>query len=532
MLDCIVIGAGPGGLVTIKELLERKVGQVVCLEQTKDLGGVFANTYDNLVLTSSCTYSMFSDFWMGDGKQHEFWTKHEAVNYWKSYAQHFGLVNKIRFNSQVIAVRSQDDGGWQVQLSSGENLFSKRIALAIGNNSIPNYPEWKNLLTDIDFSHSQDYRNADPFVGKNVLVVGGGESASDVALEISQVAKNCWVSLRHSTGFVVPRKRDNRANDIGTNRGIYGLPRNFGYDLLNIISRQWLSYNNSVDKAAVQLNQKIQAKNGVWGTYGTKTFNLPRAIVHHGCKVVGEILDIKEGGKTLLTTDGETLQNVDVVVFCTGYKNRISFLNDELKKTNPRSLYKHMFHSKYRDTIVWIGWARPGFGSQFPIMEMQARFFALICTGERTLPKSQKMEQVAFLDEKKYIKQFENHSFRKGSLVDYHIYMDDLADIIGCKPPLWKYFFLHPHLWLIMVYGATQGTQFRLQGPGQKEVLAQEIIGKLPVAPFFNYFFRAGLKGRIIYGFKTVLQGLTKYWKKLVKHQPNIRRKSSRQNQT
>ncbi len=516
MLDCIVIGAGPGGLVTTKELLEQKVGEVVCLEQTRDIGGVFAKTYDNLALTSSCTYSMFSDFWMGDGKQHHFWTKHEAINYWTRYAQYFGVADKIRFNSQVIAVTPDNNGGWQVQLSSGEKLFSKRIALAIGNNSTPKYPKWKNLLTEIDFSHSQDYRNATPFVGKNVLVVGGGESGSDVALEISQVAKNCWVSLRHSTGFVVPRKRDNRANDIGTNRGIYGLPRKYGYDLLNIISRQWLSYNNPLDKVAVQLNDKIKAKNGVWGTYGTKTFALPKAIINHGCQVVGEILDIKEGGKTLLTADGETLQSVDAVVFCTGYKNQISFLSEELKKTDPRSLYKQMFHNKYKDTIVWIGWARPGVGSQFPIMEMQARFFALICTGERTLPKSQEMEKVVFLDQRKYLQQFEDHAVRKRSLVDYHIYMDDLADIIGCKPPLWKYFFLHPHLWLTMVYGATQGTQFRLQGPGQKELLAQEIISKLPVAPFFNYFFRAGLKGRILYGLKTVLQGLRKYGKELV----------------
>ena len=64
MLDCIVIGAGPGGLVTTKELLEQGLSEVVCLEQAESIGGVFANTYDNLVLTSSCTYSMFSDFWM------------------------------------------------------------------------------------------------------------------------------------------------------------------------------------------------------------------------------------------------------------------------------------------------------------------------------------------------------------------------------------------------------------------------------------------------------------------------------------
>nr|AQU14177.1 FAD binding domain-containing protein [Hormoscilla spongeliae GUM096] len=69
MLDCIVIGAGPGGMVCTKELIEQGLQEVVCLEQAKDVRGVFANAYDGLVLTSSATISMFSDFWIGDGNQ-------------------------------------------------------------------------------------------------------------------------------------------------------------------------------------------------------------------------------------------------------------------------------------------------------------------------------------------------------------------------------------------------------------------------------------------------------------------------------
>jgi len=509
MLDCIVIGAGPGGLVTTKELLEQGVREVVCLEQTEDIGGVFANTYDSLVLTSSCTYSMFSDFWMGDGKQHQFWTKNEALDYWKRYAKHFGVLDKIRFNAKVVAVTEQDNEGWQVQLASGETLRSKRVALAIGNNSTPKYPQWKDSLIEVEFSHSQDYRNANNFVGKNVLVVGGGESASDVALETSRVAKNSWVSLRTSAGWVLPRKRGERAADIATHRGIYGLPREYGSTVSQLICRLELSQNDPVHNAVVDLNKKVKSNKGVWGIYATKTFALPKAIAHHGCKVVGDIIGEEDGGKTLMTADGETLQNIDAVVFSTGYQNYLSFLPDELKETDPRSLYKHMFHSRYRDKIVWIGWARPNIGSQFPIMEMQARLFASICTGERTLPPAATMEEIASIDREKYLQQFEQNAARIRSLVDYHIYIDDLADIIGCKPPLWKYFFLHPRLWLRMVYGATQASQFRLRGPGQKEALAREIIAKLPVSPF-NHIVKAGLKGRLIYGLKALVKPLMK----------------------
>ncbi|NET57189.1 MAG: NAD(P)-binding domain-containing protein [Symploca sp. SIO2E6] len=504
MLDCIVIGAGPGGLVTTKELLEQGLSEVVCLEQKGNIGGVFTNTYDSLVLTSSCTFSMFSDFWMGDGNQHNFWTKDEVVDYWKRYAKHFGVLNKIRFNAKVVAMTERDNEGWQVQLASGETLLSKRVAIAIGNNSTPKYPNWKDSLTEVEFSHSQDYRNANNFVGKNVLVVGAGESGADIALEISRVAKNCWISLRTSAGWIVPRKRGERAADIATHRGLYGLHREYGAALSELLFQAELSKNDPVNETAARLNQKITSKKGVWGIYGTKNFSLPKAVAHHRCKVVGDIIGVEDGGRTLIAASGETLQNVDAVVFATGYKNYVSFLPDELKETDPRNLYKHMFHSQYRDKIVWIGSARPGFGSQFPIMEMQARLFALICTGEKTLPAPEQMEGVASMDREKFLQQFEDYAARIRSLVDYHIYMDDLADIIGCKPPLWKYFFLHPHLWLRMVYGATQATQFRLQGPGQKEALAQEFIAKLPVSSF-NHVVKAGLKGRLFYGFKTIL---------------------------
>ncbi|AOY80926.1 NAD(P)-binding domain-containing protein [Moorena producens JHB] len=504
MLDCIVIGAGPGGLVCTKELMEQGLREVVCLEQASDVGGVFVNAYDNLVLTSSATMSMFSDFWIGDGKQHAFWTKKEAVEYWKRYAKHFGVFERIRFNSKVVNVVPQEGKGVMVQLASRETLHSRRVALAIGNNVIANYPVWKDLLTDVEYLHSKEYRNAQSMSGKNVLAVGGGESGSDIALEVSRVANKCWVSLRNTTGWIVPRRRGIYASDISTHRGVWGLPRDYGATLSNLIYKAELSQKDPVHNTIVELNKKIKANRGIWGIFGTKNLSLPKAIVHHGCKVVGEIVKVEDGGKTLHTAWGETLRNIDAVIFSTGYKNYVSFLPEELKETDPRSLYKHMFHPKYRDKIVWIGWARPGFGSQFPIMEMQARFFALICKGERTLPDPAEMERVTSLDRAVYLEQFQHNAHRVRSLVDYHCYMDDIASLIGCQPPLWKYFFSHPRIWLTMVYGATQATQFRLQGPGKKESLAQEILMKLPLSRF-NHMVKAGLKGRVIYTFKALV---------------------------
>ncbi|MGK7939903.1 MAG: flavin-containing monooxygenase [Crocosphaera sp.] len=504
MFDCIVIGAGPGGLVCTKELLEQGVNKVICLEQAPDVGGVFANTYDNLILTSSATISMFSDFWIGDGNQHKFWSKEEAVQYWKAYANNFGVLDRIRFNSKVVGLVPQSNEGWQVELESGETLLTKRIALAIGNNTIPKYPAWKDLLTNVEYSHSKNYRNADKFANKNVVTVGGGESGSDVALGVSKVANKSWVSLRNTTGWVAPRKRGTSAADISTHRGVWGLPRDYGSALSKAISRAELLQNDPIHDTVVELNKKIKAKKGVWGVFGTKTLSLPKAIVHHGCEVVGEIVKVEDGGKTLHTADGQTLSDVDEIIFSTGYKNYVPFLPDELKETDPRSLYKHMFHPQYRDKIVWIGWARPAFGSQFPIMEMQARLFALICKGEKNLPEPATFERITCLDKASYLEQFENNAHQVRSLVDYHRYMDDMAALIGCQPPLWQYFLPHPQIWLRIMYGATQSTQFRLRGPGSKESLAREFLRKLPVSKL-THVVKSGLRGRVIYALKSLI---------------------------
>ncbi len=370
MIDCLVIGAGPAGIVCTKELLEQGIEEVLCLEQSDKLGGTFSKSYDNLVLTSSVTFSMFSDFWVGDGMCHHFWTKDEAVNYWTAYAKHFGCLDHIRLGAKVSSVVSLDKNGWEVTLDSGEQLLSRRLVLAIGNNRIPRFPEWKESLTNISVSHSKDYLIALPFEGKRVLVVGGGESGSDVALEISQVAEQCFISLRESTGWVVPRKRGGHAADVSTHRGIWDLPREFGAQLSPFVLKLERARQDPVFDALADLNDRVQARWGIWGIYGTKTLALPQAIAHHGCKVVEDIVDVEDGGRTLKTVDGKTLKNIDAIVFCTGYLNRTSFMPHELQSCDPRKMYKQMFHADVGDKLAWVGWARPAFGSQFHQLDL------------------------------------------------------------------------------------------------------------------------------------------------------------------
>ena len=493
-LSCVVIGAGPGGIVATKELLEQGVTDVICLEKSDRLGGIFSGAYDSLTLTSSCAYSMYSDHWIGDGNEHHFWTKAEVVDYWTAYARTFGVVERIRFGVEV-EVAEQHSHGWTLRLTDGSELQTRRLVVATGGNRFVNLPDWHTQLTKVRWLHSKDYVNATDLEGKRVLIVGGGESSADITLEISRAAARSWVSLRRTAGWVVPRHRSGRAADLSTNRALWGLPRSYGPELSQRIINFDDSHDSGVNKAAAELNRSCSDLFGVWSTFGTKNHSLPEAIANHGCRVVGDIIEVADGGRRLRESGGEWIDDVDVVLFCTGYKARAPFLPPELCATDPRSLYKHMLHPEHGSSLAWIGLARPGFGSQFPIMEMQARYFALLASGAKSLPAKDTMAEMAARDASRFLSQFGHNARRIRNLVDYHRFMDGMAALIGCEPPLVSSFFLRPRLWLRMVYGPTQATQFRLRGPGKKPRLAREIIMKIPISRF-NHMMRASLQWR------------------------------------
>ena len=512
MKDVVVIGAGPGGLVTTKELYENGITNIVCLEKQSDIGGVYLHSYENLTLTSSCLFSMFSDYWVGDDQVNHFWHKSEVIDYWRSYVSFYKIEKFIQFNTEVLKTEYQDSH-WKLWMSNNKTLKAKSLVVATGNNRYENLPKWAHQLTNIHSLHSKDYINSKIFTGKRVVVIGGGESASDITLEISKVAEQTYVSIRNTTGWILPRMRGMQASDLATHRSLYGIPRNYGRELSKQILDHEISTSNPVNSIAAELNSKIESDYGIWGTYGTKCFSLPQAIANYGCKLCGEITAVEDGGKTLVPQNGEVINDIDIVLFCTGYKTYLPFLPLELQNIDPRSLFKHMYHPDFGISLSWVGLARPGFGSQFPIMEMQARYYALITAGVKSLPSKEKMKQQIRFDADKNLSQFGHNAQRIRNLVDYHHYMDDMAKDIGCFPPLWKLFFVSTRAWLAVVFGPTQATQYRLCGPGSKRRESIKILNKIPYSRF-NHVVKAGVKGRFSFLVKRIITALRLHWHK------------------
>lgn len=144
-----------------------------------------------------------------------------------------------------------------------------------------------------------------------------------------------------------------------------------------------------------------------------------------------------------------------------------------------RRLYKHIFHPEIGSSMAWIGFVRPSTGGIPPCAEMAARYFALLVSGQRQLPRNiaDLTLQDFDLDQRFY-----RLSPDVKTLVGYKDWMDSMAELVGCEVRIWKYI-LEPKLFVRLCIGSLLPSQYRLDGDGSMPDLAKMTILSLPVAP-------------------------------------------------
>ena len=223
-----VIGAGPCGLTTVKNLLAAGLKEIVCYDDGIAIGGnwVFdersgrGSVYDATHLISSKRLSEFEDYPMPS--EYPDFPSHRLVRaYFEDYAAQFGLMRFIRLESRVEAANLLDNGTWSVVVSdpkgTREETFDDLIVCS-GHHRDPFVPDVAGHFSGQTL-HARDYRRAAPFQGQRVLVVGGGNSACDIAVDmvgwrrtpasacgadIISFRRSCWVApvTYCITGFV------------------------------------------------------------------------------------------------------------------------------------------------------------------------------------------------------------------------------------------------------------------------------------------------------------------------------------------
>jgi putative flavoprotein involved in K+ transport len=180
--EAIVLGAGTAGLAAAAAL--RGVGvEAIVLEQTDKVGASWRTRYDGLRLNTSGFMCTQPGFRARRRRYGEFPSRDKWIEYLEDYAKHHQL--EIRFGTEVKHVEPAV-GGWRIRTDRDE-LYARVVVIATGYDSEPNLPVWpgRDDFTG-ELIHSSAYRNTEPYVGRDVLVVGPGTTGSEIATWLSR----------------------------------------------------------------------------------------------------------------------------------------------------------------------------------------------------------------------------------------------------------------------------------------------------------------------------------------------------------
>lgn len=373
-----VIGAGPAGLTAVKNLRESGFA-VDCYERESSVGGSWnwrherSPMYASAHMISSAPFTQFPDFPMPDS-----WPDYphhsQVLAYLERYVEHFDLRRHIWFGTEVVRVSPTSDDGWDVTTrstgGSGEGERTSRYAavvIANGHNWAPKIPEYEGMSTfGGTVFHASAFKDSTQLRGRRVLVVGGGNTGCDIAVEAAQHAAACWHSTRRGYWYVpkyVLGRPADQANDLAR---ALRLPLWF---------RQWLFHR--LLRLTVGDLTRFGLPEPDHKVYETHPIANSQLIYHIGHGTIAPVPDVARFHRYgVELTDGRTIEP-DLVILATGYLPRFEFLTPETLDADeygrPR-LHLHAF-ARHHPTLAVVGMLQAD-GGIFSLMHWQSVAFA------------------------------------------------------------------------------------------------------------------------------------------------------------
>lgn len=517
-----VVGAGPAGLVTVKELLQEG-HEVICFERSSGLGGVFnfrpdpnaVGVWETCRLTSSVLVTSFSDYFPDADSPEPFSHRqlrhNEYLDYLTRYAENFDVLPRIRFGCEVIDVSPEDDidaAGWRVTVQDQAEGATQvhhvdAVAVCSGLHRVAHVPQLPGLERfEGQVLHSANYKSPASLRGRSAVFIGAGESGGDIVAEASRSLDRCYLSLRRGV-FVIPRLLNGLPNDYTGTRLLYSLPdfasrrtdpqarrlkRRLTLALVPLAGAR-LAFDWGARYVASLLGPKpslvdahrreveslitrLRRESGgnQFETFATKTDAFLEAVVDGRCELRGAVGAVTARG--VVFADG-TAVDVDAIVLCTGFERASApFISVSL---DLERLYKNCFNPDRRERLAFIGFVRPPIGAIPPLAEMQARWFAQLCSGNVCLPPAAQMREWIERERADREQYYRLVFSRLPQLVDFSTYLDDVAEVIGCKPRLID-LLGRPKLLYKLYTSAFSGVQYRLRGPHAEPALAARIL--------------------------------------------------------
>jgi putative flavoprotein involved in K+ transport len=325
--DVVIIGAGSAGLATAALLRERGIEPLV-VEAGPEPGAVWRTRYDRLRLHTPRLLSGLPGLriprrygrWVG---------RDDLIEYFHAYAAHHRL--DVRTNTRVEQV-VRDDGGWRLDTSNGP-VHARNVVVATGYNGTAFIPDWPGRE---DFSgeliHSAEYVSPQPYRGRDVLVVGAGNSGAEIAHDlIDGGAARSWLSVRTPPQIVRRATAGIPAQLIGM--AIKHLPPHW-VDPISITQRK-LSIPDLSAQGLPRPDTGVRSAFLATGTTPILDVGIVDAVKRGRVEVVAAV-EALDGAEVVLA-DGSRIQP-DAVIAATGFRAGLDELVGHLGVLGPRGL--------------------------------------------------------------------------------------------------------------------------------------------------------------------------------------------------
>ncbi len=420
-----VIGAGSSGIAACQVLAARGI-PFDCFEKGSEVGGNWryendnemSSAYRSLHINTSRTMMSYEAFPMPEDYP-DYPSHWQIARYFDDYVDHFGLRERIRFRTEVVSVEPAGDE-WEVTVEDDRGRRETNrygaVLVANGHHWDPRWPEPPFPGSDTfegDQMHVHYYREPDVLRGKRVLVLGIGNSSTDIAVESSRVADATFLAMRRGA-YIVPKYLNGKPTDetgvpaltrlpLAVQRALYmralktaaGMPTDYGLP--------------EPDHKLLEAHPTVSSE------------LLPR--IGHGDIAVKPNIERFEGERVRFVDGSE--EQIDLVIYCTGYRITFPFLSEDViaVRDNRIPLYRRVV-SVERPGLYFIGLIQP-LGAIMPIAERQSQWVADLLDGTATLPDAATMRRVIKREDGRMAKRYVA-SKRHTIQVDFHPYMRTL----------------------------------------------------------------------------------------------------------
>lgn len=395
--EIAVIGGGAAGIIASRHLIQYGFRPTI-FEKRHVLGGLWHSSNDILswkkINTNLSKFTCCFSELPWDEEQEMFPSREKMQSYLNLYSNKYLDKERcnIKYNCEVIKVSKSDmrfKVEWKEQEESFMCNFYDGLVVATGFFSDCYFPKKVNYKAFTgQHLHSSQYHSSTNLKELNVAIIGASFSALEIAADVAKYA-NRVINILPRIPYVLPRYLPVTEED---SKSFFFQPldlafyrRNKSYPQReNLIPDEescrkkhafLQSFGSAMQKSLIGFPEDVTSP-----VYVSISDSYLNYVAMDKIKVIEDVLTTCKD-RSLFCSSGKVIDNIDVLISCTGYKTNLSFLSDEILKElqyDPTNQFAPLIlcMDTYHPSIPNLGFVGMYRGPYFGIMELQARYIA------------------------------------------------------------------------------------------------------------------------------------------------------------